>query len=318
MSTTTRPEPEPPTGRQHHIAFGGYRATVVEVGGALRTYAAGGLDLLEGYRADERCTGGRGQSLLPWPNRLAGGRYHFGGQDHQLALTEPEQSNAIHGLIRWANWTAVEEADDRVVMAHLLHPQPGYPFCLDLRLAYSLGDDGLTVEVGAVNVGAAPLPFGAGAHPYLQLGTDVVDPLVLRAPGATWLPTDNHQIPTGTEPVDGTKYDFRVPRPVGATVLDTGYGDLERDDDGRARVELATGDGARRVSLWMGPAFRWLMLFTGDTLSQPEKRRTGLGVEPMTCPPDAFRTGEGVVVLEPGQRFSGAWGISPATTGTGR
>ena len=50
-------------------------------------------------------------------------------------------------------------------------------------------------------------------------------------------------------------------------------------------------------------------VFTGDTL-EPERRRRGLAVEPMTCPPNAFRTGEGLIVLEPGGSFTGAWGIT--------
>jgi aldose 1-epimerase len=30
----------------------------------------------------------------------------------------------------------------------------------------------------------------------------------------------------------------------------------------------------------------------------------------MTCAPDAFNTGEGVRILEPGAAFSGRWGLS--------
>ncbi len=284
---------------------------MVEVGGALRTYTVDGNDVLDGYGRDERCTGGRGQSLIPWPNRVAGGRYRFGGQDNQLDLSEPERSNAIHGLVRWANWAPVESADDRVVMAHLLHPQPGYPFSLDLRLSYALTGTGLTVNLDATNVGTSPLPFGAGAHPYLTLGTPAIDPLVLRAPASTWLRSDDRQIPAGTEAVHGTPYDFRAPRPIGDITLDTGFGDLERDRAGRARIEVATADGSRAVTLWMGPAYRWVMLFTGDSLNPASKRRTGLAVEPMTCPPNAFQTGEGLIVLQPEETFSGAWGVTP-------
>jgi len=303
--------PEPPSGRQYELRRGDQRATVVEVGGALRSYAVDGVDVVDGYGPDDVCTGGRGQSLVPWPNRLAGGRFRFGGEDHQLDLTEPARSNAIHGLVRWANWTSAEQADDRVVMAHLLHPQPGYPFTLDLRLAYALTDGGLAVSLEATNAGPCPLPFGAGAHPYLVLGSGVIDPLVLRAPGSIFLRSDDRQIPVGTEAVDGTPYDFRVSRRIGGTVLDTGYGELERGTDGRAHVELATEDGTGALTLWMGPAYRWLMLFTGDTLSPASRRRRSLAVEPMTCPPNAFQTGEGLIVLDPGDTFSDSWGITP-------
>jgi aldose 1-epimerase len=30
----------------------------------------------------------------------------------------------------------------------------------------------------------------------------------------------------------------------------------------------------------------------------------------MTCPPDAFRSGRDLVVLEPGQTWRGTWGIA--------
>ena len=79
---------------------------MVEVGGALRSYVASGHELLDGYGAQERCTAARGQSLIPWPNRLRDGRYSFDGEEHQLPLTEPAKHNAIHGLVRWANWSA--------------------------------------------------------------------------------------------------------------------------------------------------------------------------------------------------------------------
>ena len=52
------------------------------------------------------------------------------------------------------------------------------------------------------------------------------------------------------------------------------------------------------------------MLFTGDAL--PDVSRRSVAVEPMTCPPNAFRSGEGLVVLEPGQSFSAEWGLSPS------
>jgi aldose 1-epimerase len=254
------------------------------------------------------CGAARGQLLIPWPNRIARGRYRFDGHDLQLAVTEPEQDNAIHGLSRFANWTPLGAAVDRLVMAHRLHPQPGYPFALDLRAEYELGESGLTVTTTVTNIGANRCPYGVGAHPYLTLGTDLIDPLVLKSPGRRWMPTDERQIPTGTEPVDGTKYDFRSPHAIGATVLDTGYADLDRDSGGRAVVDVSLPDGSRRLQLWMDATYDYLMLFTGDTLG-PRARR-GLGIEPMTCAPNAFNSGDGLKILEPGDVTSSSWGIS--------
>jgi aldose 1-epimerase len=301
-----------PSGEQVTLVHGGQLAIVVEVGGALRHYEVSGLELLDGYGAGEMCSGARGQALIPWPNRLRDGRYEFEGQTYQLPLSEPEKRNAIHGLVRWANWTIRERAANRVVLEHILHPQAGYPFALHLAIAYELDDDGLRVETTATNVGHTRCPYGAGAHPYLTLGTGTIDPLHLRAPGAVWLPADKRGLPTRAEPVEGTTYDFRRSRPIGEARLDTAYTELERDEDARARVILQTPDGNRAATLWLDQSYSYLMLFTGDSLPESERRRRGLGVEPMTCAPNAFATGDGVRHLAPGESITSAWGIEPA------
>jgi aldose 1-epimerase len=281
---------------------------VVEVGGGLRVYQAAGQDVLEGYGEAEMCSGGRGQPLAPWPNRLRDGRYEFDGVEYQTALTEPEKQNASHGLVRFANWVPADRGEDRIAMRHALRPQPGYPFALDLELEYALSEEGLTVRSSALNVGRGRCPYGIGFHPYLTVGTAKIDDAILCSPGRRWLPTDERQIPTATEPVDGTRYDFRLPRAIGATQLDTAYADLGRDSGGRARVTLRDPVQERSVVLWMGEGFRYLMLFTGDSLAE-NRRRRGLAAEPMTCAPNAFRSGDGLIVLEPGERFASSWGI---------
>lgn len=300
-----------PSGAQAEIAHDGQRAVVVEVGGALRSYVAGGHEWLDGFGADERSASARGQTLIPWPNRLRDGRYAFAGAEHQLPLTEPSARNAIHGLVRWANWSVADRGSSSVAMAHVLHPQDGWPFTLALRISYELSAEGLAVRTTATNAGDEPCPYGAGAHPYLTLGTETIDPLVLQAPGRSHLPSDDRGIPTGSEPVAGTPLDFLEPRALGDTQLDTGYTDLRRDADGRARVRLATPDGDRRVTLWLDEHHPYLMLFTGDSLPAPERRRRGLGVEPMTCAPNALQSGDGLRTLEPGESFTSAWGIAP-------
>ena len=87
-----------PSGEQVELEHGDYRATVVEVGGGLRTMEHAGQPVLDGYAEDEMATGGRGLPLVPWPNRLAGGRYAFDGQEHVLPLDESVRCHAIQGL----------------------------------------------------------------------------------------------------------------------------------------------------------------------------------------------------------------------------
>ena len=297
-----------PSGRQTELAYGSHRAVVVEVGAGLREYTVDGVAVLDGYPATEMAGGGRGQTLIPWPNRLAGGSYDFGGATHQLPLSEPAKGNAIHGLTRWANWTVASASASAAVLEYRLHPRPGYPFSLDCRLEYGLSDAGLSVRTVATNAGDRPCPYGTGAHPYLTAGTDTVDGATLRAPGRRYLPVDGQGIPTGIEDVDGGPYDFRTPRSLDGAVVDHCFTDLERDADGTASVTLSGPD--RAVRLWLDDSYRYLQVFTGDTLV-PARRRRGLAVEPMTCPPNAFRSGEALRVLEPGETVTTSWGIAP-------
>jgi len=299
-----------PSGEQVEIAFGGQRAVVVEVGGGLRTYTVAGRELLDGYGEDELCPSGRGQVLIPWPNRLEDGRYEFDGHDHQMPIDDPDENDAIHGLVRWEAWTIGARRADSVVMEHLVQPQPGYPFSLRLGIEYALGAEGLSVTTTATNVGPDPCPYGAGAHPYLTLGTERVDSLVLRAPGRTMFSSDGRGLPTGASSVAGTEYDFREARPIGVTRLDTCFTDLARDDDGLARVALTDPEGGSTVELWVDAQYGYLMLFTGDPL--PDVARRSIAVEPMTCPPNALRTGEAVIRLEPGVSCTTRWGITPS------
>lgn len=297
-----------PSGEQFTIAAGDQKAVVVQVGGGLRSYSAAGRELVDGYEADEMSSSGRGQVLIPWPNRLQDGDYEFDGRRHQLPLNEPEHRNAIHGLVRWSVWTAAEREPHRVVMEHVLHSQPGYPFLLGMSIEYALSDDGLQVRTTATNLGRDPCPFGSGAHPYLTLGTATIDRLMLRVPARTVLRSNERGLPIGTDAVEDTEYDFRKPRPIGSTTLDHAFTDLERDQDGIARVELRDQEHQTQVSLWVDRSYPYLMLFSGDPLANV--RRRSLAVEPMTCPPNAFRTGEALIRLEPGASFGGTWGIA--------
>jgi len=295
---------------EHELVAGNHRVVVVTAGGGLRAYQHGDRPVLDGYRAGARPDGGRGQLLAPWPNRLADGAYRFGGADYQCPITEPARHTAIHGLVRWEAWDTAEADRRRVAMTLRLPAGPCYPSDLHLRVEYTLDPAaGLAVAMEATNVGGRPCPFGAGAHPYVTLGDPTIDRATLRAPAATVLDTDGRGIPTGRRPVAGTAVDFRQGRPIGDARIDTCLTDLHRDEDGLSRVVLSNARAA--VTVWMDESFGFLMLYTGDALDDPGRRRQGLAVEPMTCAPDAFHNGYGLVVLEPDETFRGTWGISP-------
>lgn len=298
----------PPSGEQFEISYGPQRATIVEVGGGVRAYTHGDRPVLDPYNLEDLCDGKHGTPLIPWPNRLADGAYRFDGTDYQVPLTEPDKHNAIHGFLTWRSWQAVEHQDHRVVMGTRLRPMGGYPFALDIQVAYDLGPGGLTVTTTATNIGDQTAPYGCGQHPYLSPGRGLIDDCSLRLGAATRILTDDpRQLPTGTEAVEGTDYDFRAGKRLGGQHLDAPFTDLERDQDGKAWARLTAPDGTA-VELWVDEHYPIIEIYTGDTLSPP-RRRAGLGTEPMTCPPNAFQTGTDVTHLKADQSITTTWGV---------
>jgi aldose 1-epimerase len=283
-------------------------AVVTEVGATLRSFTVDGKDVVDGFPVEEMSSGGRGQILAPWPNRLEDGRFSRYGFDAQAALDEPARGNAIHGLVRWLPWKIIATEEPRVELGCVLHPQPGYPWRLGLRVLYELRDEGLTVTLTAKNASDGPAPFGVGFHPYVTLGGTIDDAVLTISATRRWS-SDDRGLPTTDEPVEGTPYDFTSERTIGTTQLDTAFSDLTRDDDGRARVVVASRDGADRITVWAGRGFDYLMIYTGDTLEPVLRRRRGIAIEPMTCPPNAMRTGSGVIRLQPAGSWTGTWGI---------
>ncbi len=296
-----------PSGEQFEIGREGQRATIVEVGGGIRAYEVDGRQVLDPFPLDAIRDGAHGAPLIPWPNRLADGRYSFDGERFQVPLTEPAKSNAIHGFLLWRPWRAAARDADRVVMTTRLHPMSGYPFALDISISYELRGEGLVVTTTAENVGARACPFGNGFHPYLSPGEGPIDECTLQLAGRTRILTDTErQLPTGTEPVADTAFDFTEPRRLDDLAIDFAFTDLERDDDGRAWTRLTGPDGAC-AALWVDETYPYVETYTGDTLA-PDRARRGLGTEPMTCPPNAFASGEDVIRLEPGESVTSSWG----------
>lgn len=296
-----------PSGEQFEIRAAGYRAVLTESGAALRHLSHDGVPLLDGFAEDEMASGGRGQLLMPWPNRIEDGQYSFGGQEHQLALTEPKRHNASHGLARWATWTLEEHTTNSVSFVLRISAQKGYPWTVDLHVLHDLSAEGLTVTQTATNMSASPAPYACGAHPYLAVGDGPVDGWELTLPAARRsLVSPDRLLPVGSESVAGTPFDFRAARSIGDTVFDTAFTDLTRDEFGRAHVVLEGPE--RGVVMWVDENVHWLQAYSADDV--PATARRSLAIEPMTAQANAFRSGEDLVTLAPdGGEHSVSWGL---------
>jgi aldose 1-epimerase len=291
MATVT----DPPTGAEHALERGRQRLVVSEAGGGARSWTVDGSELLASFASGTRDGAFAGKPLMPWPNRLRDGRYAFEGTEHRVELSEPETRTALHGLTLSSRWRASRTSAHGITLTHQLREREGYPFALDLAVGYELDTAGVVVTLRATNAGAGRAPFGAGLHPYLRLDGDVT----LHVPARSRVPIDGRLLPIGPPaPVSGTDLDFRHARRLGERRLDTCFGDLERGSAGVASVALA---GARRLVVWMDDAFHFVQVFTANG---------AIAVEPMTCAPDAFNSGDGLLVLEPGASFTGRCGLT--------
>jgi len=295
-----------PSGEQIAIAHGDQRAVVTEVGATLRTYVKGGLSVIKGFAGEEVPTGARGQILYPWPNRIGDAQWSFSDRIAQPTVNDAHHATAIHGLVRWRPFLVESVNQNRCVLKLLLHPTPDYPFLSEIVIAYHLGALGLTVTTTVTNRDDVPIPFGVGFHPYLSVTTPTIEGAELHVPALAYVDVNERQLPTGEIlPVTGHALDFTKPKSINGHDLDVTYTELVRDDSGLATVVVTDATGGA-VELSMDRNFAYVQLFTGDTLERG-RRRTAIAVEPMTCPPDALRSGKDVIVLEPGQHWAGSW-----------
>ena len=191
-------------------------------------------------------------------------------------------------------------------MAHVVHPQPGYPFSLSLSIEYSLSDAGLTVRTTATQRRRSRLPvrlrrpsvpdgrYGNGGHAGAA-DSRGHGAAVRRAQPADRLRAGRgHRLRLPHAALDG-----RVPCSTTPSPIWNGT-PTERH---ASSWWQPPSDAVR--TLWMDEAYPYVMVFSGDPL--PDVARRALAVEPMLCPPNAFRSGESLVRLAPGESHTATW-----------
>jgi aldose 1-epimerase len=300
-----------PTGDQYELTrdtpSGFARAEITQVAAGIRTFSLGGIDLTEPFPVDATPPSGCGITLVPWPNRVANGRWSLDGVEQQLALTEPARGNAIHGLLRFTPYELVEHDGVAVTLAATVYPQAGYPFLLDTTVRHELVDDGMVVTHTVSNVGPGRAPVAVGAHPYLKIGDVDTAELILRLSASTHIEADERMNVVGEHPVEGTRFDLRGGARVADLTLDDGFGDLTITG-GESTQTLTAPDG-RSVALWADEHFGYLQVFTSRVLATLPKGSVAVALEPMTAPANALNSGAGLTWLEPEATMTARWGI---------
>lgn len=292
-------------------SIGGRRQRVVitEVAASLRELDVDGVALVQDYPAYAEPPWCAGWVLVPWPNRVAGGTWSYDGVDQQLDITEPENGNALHGLLTRTPYQVSALTADSITLDAGLSPKPGYPFELSTSVRYQLVEDGLLVTHRLKNTGPRSAPVALGAHPFLRLGSVPTEELTLYINADTHIEVDERMNPSGiTTEVSGTGNDFGTGQLIGSVDLDDAWGDVRRKNDGSSLHYLQAPDGSQ-VQLIMDASFGYVQAFTTTNFPTDDGKVTAVAVEPMTAPADAFNSGDGLRWLEPGEVWEASWGI---------
>ncbi|MBW3087075.1 putative protein YihR [Austwickia sp. TVS 96-490-7B] len=296
-----------PSGLQVHLQSGGYEAVTVEVGAGLRQLHWSGRPLLLGYGPTHICPDYRGSVLAPWPNRVIDGKYEYDGHTYQLPLTEASRGHALHGLVLWDRWQLSDHTDASATW--ILHsvPQPWYPWSLSLRCTYALdAEAGLTWCLTARNDSPTSAPYGCSIHPYVVAPTGTTDDWTLTLPADQVHTTlDSRLTPGPVATVDSTPgTDLRRGTSLRGIQLDHAFTRLIPNSASplpySATLTDSRGEG---VILNWGDNLEWAQVYTCDAPERPW-HRSAVAIEPMSCPPDAFNSGLGLLHLVPGEEVS--------------
>jgi aldose 1-epimerase len=273
------------------LAEGDLRLSVdPALGGSVRTFRLGDVDLLRptpGEAADVLATASF--PLAPYANRIAHGRFAFGGRTAQLAPNLAGQPHPLHGDGWRGAWT-VERADARSAALAFAPEASAWPWRYGARQAFELAADALAVTLCVENLDDAPGLFGLGFHPYFPHSGEAR--LTARTSGV-WLP-DAELLPArwaAGQPL-GAWAEGAAPR--GRELIDhchTGW-------DGEARIDLGAGRPSLRLTA--SPELAWLHIY-----APPDQ--DFFCVEPVSHAPNAFNMADpqanGVRILAPGERL---------------
>jgi aldose 1-epimerase len=188
-------------------------------GGAIRAFDWRGKDIFRPTAAsagddpfDTACF-----PMVPYVNRVAHGRFNFGGHAVQLARNWSEDPHPLHGQGWRAPWT-VEAASDSSARLRFEGGADDWPWRYRSEQSFQLLADELSVELRIENLSDTAMPAMLGLHPYFRQPEQAQ--LQAQLP-RVWL-TDRAALPVQEERTPAA-WSFEPARPIGAVALDNGF-----------------------------------------------------------------------------------------------
>ena len=162
-----------------YLQSDGYALTLIpELGGLIASLAYAEVDVLRPLTPGSfDPLSSASFPLVPFANRIAGGRFSWNGSRVRLPANFPGETSAIHGF-GWQNrWRLLEASRSQCILSHEWrgmerHPWPpevaAWPWSYRAEQHISVGDDGCSVKLTLINCSDNAMPAGLGLHPYFR------------------------------------------------------------------------------------------------------------------------------------------------------
>ncbi len=233
--------------------------------------------------------------LLPFQNRIKDGKYHFEGNDYQLAVNEKDRNNALHGFFQKIKPIDVSwDVQDEVVSVDVSHSYQGqfegYPFPFTTKFNYQIFAEGkIEISFEVCNTGKVNMPFSIAFHPYFQLDGKRESWKLLHGKLINF-PLDERNLPIGN-----------------SKILESNLNTSKSDYDHCFRYaeepyQIAIESDKYLLKMQHGENMPFLQVFTPP--------RNSIALEPLSSGVDAFNTKENLTVIPPNEIFKGTVSVS--------
>jgi aldose 1-epimerase len=284
------------------LRSGALRLTLApEIGGAVVAFERDGAPIFRPTPSDAIAAGDVRRSacypLVPFSNRIAQAKLHWGGATYPLARFLPEEPHAIHGN-GWRHSWRVVAADASRVRLEFVHDARGserleWPFPYRAQQDFVLSEGAIAMTLALTSTGDAVCPCGLGWHPFFPRSAATE---LAFAADAMW-ETDATRLPLRLEPV-AEALDFSSPRAFGDTVLDNCFSGW------RPPATIRWPEHALSVTIDADAPCRHIVVYVPPG-------RDFFAVEPVSHMTDAFNraalagaSDTGTRALAPGETFS--------------
>jgi aldose 1-epimerase len=155
--------------------------------------------------------------LVPYVNRIRGGRFAFSGREVTLSQNLSGDPSPLHGQGWKAAWDVVRQGEAEAELVYR-HEAGEWPWAYEARQNLRLEEAALVASLSCTNRSDEAMPCGLGHHPYFNCNAETI---LDTAVECSWT-IDDHVLPVEKVPAEGA-FDLRARRICGQG-LDHGFG----------------------------------------------------------------------------------------------